>query len=157
MQFKPLLKSSLKPALITSGCVAGLLALTLTLAPRIAQADAPTPLSSGPVLASAPIVEALDQLNLTADQEAQLTALRHDTRSQLQAIVQPNQRQQFKTTWQQGQSFQESVAAMNLTPEQRQQIKAIFQSSRQQAKAVLTEPQRQQLKQLLQERLDEAL
>jgi periplasmic protein CpxP/Spy len=143
------LKLLLKPLLITSGIV-GILALSLTLTPHIAQADSSA-------VSPSSMTAVIDQLELTPDQETQLAALRRDTRSQIQAIVQPNQRQQFKTTWQQGSSFRESVSAMNLTPDQRQQVRSLLQSTRQQAKAILTESQRQELKQILQERLDSAL
>lgn len=147
---------------LVGGCLVGALALL----PLIAKADMTQANETQPHLAQAasrnldesmPLLAALDQLNLTADQEAQLTTLRRETRTQLEAVIQPEQRQQFKTTWQQGNSFRQAVAAMNLTTEQKQQVRSIVQSAREQGATVLTDSQRQTLRQLIQERLDRAL
>lgn len=138
MKFNPLI-------LLAGGCLVGV----LTLMPFIAQADSMTALM--------PIPEAIEELNLTTDQEAQLTAIRRDTRSQLEAAVSAAQRQQFKTTLQQGGSFRQAVTAMNLTPDQRQQVRSIFQSARQQGATVLTPAQKQQLRQMMLSHLNEEL
>lgn len=154
------------------GLVGGCLVGTLAFLPLMAKADmfqanhtaahaAPTQLAEATPQAMSQalpsLIAALDQLNLTADQEAQLSAIRRETRTQLEAVVQPEQRQQFKTTLQQGGSFRQAVNAMNLTPDQKQQLKSIFQSARQQGATVLTTAQRQELRQLIQQRLDRAL
>ncbi|MFM7427469.1 MAG: Spy/CpxP family protein refolding chaperone [Elainella sp.] len=146
MRFKPLI---LVPVLAGS-CLVVMIGLT-TFLPSTAQADA----IRAAVMAEYPLADALERLDLTPTQSAQISQIRRSAQSELQTIVRPDQRQQFKQTWQQS-SFQEAVAAMNLTADQRQQIRAVFQDSREQAKAVLTEGQRQELRQLLQERLDAA-
>lgn len=129
--------------LFGSGCLVG----ALTLLPFAAQADAPTAL---------PFPAAIEQLNLTDDQSAQLAALRQNTRSQLEAVVSPEQRQRFQTTWQQ-EDIRSAIAAMNLTPDQRQQVRSILQTSRQQAAQVLTAEQKQELRQLIRAHLDQML
>lgn len=153
---------------LVGGCLVGALALL----PLMAKADmlqanqtavtaVPTQLAEatpqGMSQALPPLLAALEDLDLTADQEAQLSTIRRETRTQLEAVVQPEQRQQFKTMLQQGGSFRQAVNAMNLTPDQKQQVRSIFQSARQQGAMVLTTAQRQELRQLIQQRLDRAL
>jgi len=153
MKFRPSL-------LLTGGCIAGLLAIT----PFMAQANSVG--SAAPVspatsqIASAdrtPLWEISEQLNLTAEQQAQIANLRRNTRTQIQSILRPDQRQRFLTAWQQGGSFRDSMAAMNVTAEQRQQMRELAQSTRSQARALLTDAQRQELRQLIQDRLDAVL
>ena len=152
--------------LLAGGCIAGLLAITPFIAQansvgsRTQTAQAPQVAPASSQIASAdrtPLGEISDQLDLTADQQAQIANLRRNTRTQIQSILQPNQRQQFLTAWQQGSSFRDSVAAMNVTAEQRQQLREVAQSTRSQARALLTDAQRQELRQLIQDRLDAVL
>ncbi len=154
MKFNPLF-------VLVGGCIAGILAVTPLLAQtQMAQANAA---GSSIQTAEAPksdhrgLRQAFEQLNLTPEQQSQFDSLRRDSRSQVEAILQPEQRQQFITTWQQGGGFRDAIAAMNLTDTQRQQMREMFQSKRSQARALLTDPQRQDLRQLLQDRLDHAL
>ncbi len=151
---------------LVGGCLVGALALTPFMAKAdMFQANLTAAHAVATQLAEAtpqdhslpPFLTALDELNLTADQEAQLSTLRRETRTQLEAVIQPEQRQQFKTTLQQGGSFRQAVNAMNLTLNQKQQVRSIFQSARQEGAAVLTPAQRQELRQLIQERFDRAL
>ncbi len=161
MKFNPLL-------IVTGSCISGILAIApLVSSAQIAQANAAG--SSAQAIQAIQISQAgqeasghrgmrqaFDQLDLPPEQQTQLVNLRRDSRSQIQAILQPEQRQQFITAWQQGGGFRDAVAAMNLTDAQQQQIQEVFQSSRTQARALLTESQRQELRQILQERLDKA-
>jgi Spy/CpxP family protein refolding chaperone len=138
MKFNPIV-------IFVSGCLVG----ALTLLPFGAQAEPQSPIM--------PLPAVLEQLNLTADQEAQLSTIRQTTRSQLEAVVSSEQREQFKTSWQQGNSLRQAIAAMNLSPEQQQQVRSIFQASRQQAAQVLNSEQKQQLRQIILSRLDQVL
>jgi periplasmic protein CpxP/Spy len=148
MKFNPLV-------ILAGGCVAGLLTIT----PFIAQANSAGSLAQSAPAASAdrPLQQAFDRLNLTPAQQTQFSSLRRDTRTQMQSILSAAQRQQFLTSWQQGSSFRDSVAAMNLTDGQRQQMRELFQSTRAQARTLLTDSQRQELRELIQNRLDQAL
>lgn len=90
----------------------------------------------------------LDQLNLTADQSAQIEAIRTDTKSQMQAILTSEQR-----TAVEGSNGQRGAwRQLNLSDEQRSQMQAIRETSKAKIDAVLTAEQRQQLDQMHQDR-----
>ena len=92
-------------------------------------------------------------LNLTADQKAQLKQIHESTRSQIDAVLTPEQKAQLaaaKQQRQQGQSGQKPRgvwASLNLTADQKAKIQAIRQDAKQKMDAVLTADQRQQLEQ----------
>ncbi|MGP1373359.1 MAG: hypothetical protein ACTS3T_11065 [Almyronema sp.] len=94
----------------------------------------------------------LAELNLTADQQAQLDTLRQDTRSQVEAILTPAQIDQFFSTLQSQQNIRTAIQAADLTDTQKSQLWQVFQSSREAAAAVLTDEQQQQIRTSLQER-----
>jgi periplasmic protein CpxP/Spy len=95
----------------------------------------------------------LEQLDLTTDQETQLSTIRRNTRSQLERIVNAEQQEIFKTKMTQGATLRESIAAMNLSEDQRTQVRATLQSARQEVATVLTPDQRQVIRSVIQERL----
>lgn len=99
-----------------------------------------------------PRFPALEQLNLTTDQEAKLAQIRQDTRAQLEELLTIEQQETFKTKMSQGTTFREAIAAMNPSEEQRTQIRDTFRSARQSASEVLTPEQRQQAQQWRQSR-----
>lgn len=118
-----------------------------------------------PVVAQSPTPSAAGQyqkrgvnLNLTADQKAQLKQIRESTRTKIEAILTPEQKAQLaaaKQQRQQGQRGQKARgmwASLNLTADQKAQIKSIRQDAKQQMDAVLTAEQRQQLEQARQQR-----
>lgn len=95
-------------------------------------------------------------LNLTADQKAQLKTIRENTRSQIDGILTQEQKDQLAAAKQQRQQGQPGQtghksrgvwASLNLTADQKAQIKTIRQNAKQQMDAVLTSEQRQQLQQ----------
>ena len=95
-------------------------------------------------------------LNLTADQKAQLKTIRENTRSQINNVLTPDQQAKLaaaKQQRQQGQAGQGEHkargvwASLNLTTDQKAQIKTIRQNAKQQMDAVFTPEQRQQLQQ----------
>jgi Spy/CpxP family protein refolding chaperone len=97
-------------------------------------------------------------LNLTDDQKAQLKQIRESSRSQIEAILTPEQKAQLETAKQQRQAGQRGQksrgmwAALNLTADQKAQIKAIRQDAKQKMDAVFTAEQRQQLEQARQQK-----
>jgi periplasmic protein CpxP/Spy len=97
-------------------------------------------------------------LNLTADQKAQLKQIRESTRSQIDAVLTQEQREQLaaakqqRQQGQQGQKTRGMWASLNLTADQKAKVKAIRQDAKQKMDAVLTAEQRQQLEQQRQTR-----
>jgi Spy/CpxP family protein refolding chaperone len=79
-------------------------------------------------------------LNLTSEQEAQLRALQEETRSQMDAVLTPEQRAMLETAREQRQR-----PRLNLTTEQREQMQAIREASQAAHDAILTPEQRQQI------------
>ena len=88
-------------------------------------------------------------LNLTSEQEAQLRALQEETRSQMDAILTPEQREMLETAREQRQR-----PRLNLTTEQRQQMQDIREASQAAHDAILTPEQRQQIDEHRQNRPD---
>ena len=84
-------------------------------------------------------------IQLTEQQKAQMQAIREQTRSQIQAVLTLEQRQQFQAAMGSGQKRRSAFADMNLSEQQKTQIREIMQSAKTQAEAVLTPAQRQQL------------
>lgn len=104
------------------------------------------------------------KLNLTEAQKAQLKQIRQSTRSQMDAILTPEQKAQLNAAKQQrqqrqsgeqrqpGQKPRDKWAALNLTADQKARIQAVRQDAKQKMDAVLTAEQRQQLEQRRQQR-----
>lgn len=101
-------------------------------------------------------------LNLTADQQTKIEQIRQNQRSQIEAILtqeQKNQLQQERENRKSGTGENRRTprtgenrqmgpfASLNLTAEQRSKIEAVMRSSREQMDTVLTPEQRQQLQQ----------
>ena len=109
-------------------------------------------------------------LNLTEAQKAQLKQIRESTRSQIDAILTPEQKAQLDAAKQQrqqrqlgeqrqpreqgqpGQKPRGKWATLNLTADQKTRIQAVRQDAKQKMNAVLTAEQRQQLEQRRQQR-----
>ncbi len=83
----------------------------------------------------------LEQLNLSADQSAQIEAIYTNSRGQIAAVLTPEQR----TAMANSDSPRESMRSLDLTDEQRSQIKTIRDNSHTEINAVLTAEQQQQL------------
>jgi len=88
-----------------------------------------------------------EQLNLTTQQEASLSQIRVQSLAQLERILSPEQRDQFKAALLQGKDLRGAIAAMNLTPDQQNQLRQTIQSIRTQIDSTLTPGQKQQLRQ----------
>lgn len=91
-----------------------------------------------------------DKLNLTADQSSKIEAIRTDTRSQIQAVLTPEQ----QTAVEGSGNHREAWRQLNLSDAQRSQMQAIREASKIKIDAVLTAEQRQQLAQMHQNRGD---
>ncbi len=126
--------------------LAGVLALTAIATPVIVHAQ--------PADLPGPIPQRMfSGLNLTEAQKAQLKQIGQSTRSQIQAVLTPQQQEQMKQVRAQREKLRETVTSLNLTAEQKTKIREIMQSTRQQMEGVLTPEQRAQLRQQIQSRL----
>jgi Spy/CpxP family protein refolding chaperone len=103
-------------------------------------------LNAGLVKAESSPLAALSGLDLTAQQQTQLTELRQQTRAEVEQILTPEQREQFKTVQLEMQNLRSAIAALNLTPQQKDQIRQILFSARTEFSSILTPEQRQQLR-----------
>lgn len=124
--------------------VGGILGGAIALIPALTQAQ-----ETG---SQFPKFPALEQLNLTTDQEAKLAQIRQDTRTQLEDLLTVEQQETLRTKLSEGANFREAIAAMNPSEGQRTQIRDTFRSARQSASEVLTPAQRQQAREWRQSR-----
>ena len=85
-----------------------------------------------------------EQLDLTEAQSSQIEAIRTETRSQMEAVLTPEQRETLADS----DSLKAGLRALDLTDEQRDQIRSLKEDSREQIGAVLTDEQRQQLSEM---------
>jgi periplasmic protein CpxP/Spy len=91
--------------------------------------------------------EKMNRLNLTPEQKAKVEEIKKNTRSQIQAILTPEQKQKFKAEIAADVDPSTAMRGMysGLTTEQKDQIKSIRKASREQFKAVLTPEQVKQI------------
>jgi Spy/CpxP family protein refolding chaperone len=88
----------------------------------------------------------LDKLNLTSDQKAKMEQLKATGRTQMEAILTPEQRQKAQTMQTRRPEMKNAWKSMNLTAEQKAKMKAIRQASEQELNAILTPEQQSKLK-----------
>jgi periplasmic protein CpxP/Spy len=122
-------------------------AIALVISPLLVNAQTPEQLDRFPAV--------LESLDLTPDQEEQLAQIRQNTRTQLETLLTPEQREQLKTTMQAGGTFRDALAAMNLSDDQHTQLRSVFRSAHQQARDVFTPEQQQEIRELIQDRREE--
>jgi len=103
-------------------------------------------------------------LNLTDEQKTQMRQIREATRTQIESVLNQEQKDKLRAAkeqrgQQQGQQQaqqrgqgREVWASLNLTADQQAQIKRIREESRQKIQAVLTPEQQQQMQQMRQNR-----
>ncbi len=82
---------------------------------------------------------AFEQLNLSAEQTSQIAAIRADAKSQMQAVLTPEQQTAAAANGDRG------WRQLNLSDAQRSQMRSIREASKAKTDAVLTADQRQQL------------
>ncbi len=94
-----------------------------------------------------------ERLNLTEEQRTQIQAIKRETRSQIEGILTPEQRQQAQTAWNNngGDKPKNGLRNLNLSDEQRTQVREIMRSSKEKMEAVLTPEQKEQLRQMKQD------
>jgi periplasmic protein CpxP/Spy len=88
-----------------------------------------------------------DKLNLTAEQKTKLEQLLATTRTQMDTVFTPEQRQQAKLHQEQHRAIGDKWKSLNLTADQQTKLKEIRRSSKVQFEAILTPEQQQQAKQ----------
>jgi Spy/CpxP family protein refolding chaperone len=89
----------------------------------------------------------LDNLNLTPEQKTKVEALRAATKTQLDAVLTPEQRQKHAQIEAQHQANKQDGNGLNLTVEQKAKIKTIRDANKEQFKAILTPAQQAQMAQ----------
>ncbi|MBE9181116.1 hypothetical protein IQ268_21375 [Oculatella sp. LEGE 06141] len=153
------MKLNFKP-LLAGGAIAlilGFASVVRAQTPSSPAPSAPVPNTSAPTRQGFPMLppQLIEQLNLSPDQQTQLTQIRDQTRTQLESIVSPEQRQQFLGTLRENGQWREAIAAMNLSEDQKTQLDTVLRSARDEASAVLTEEQRQQVGEFIRTRVQE--
>lgn len=103
-------------------------------------------LNGGQVQAQTNPFPALNGIELTQQQQTQLTQLRQQTRAQVETILTPQQREQLKAAIAQRQNLQSAIATLNLTAQQKDQLRQVFQSVRAEVSTILTPEQQQQIR-----------
>ena len=111
--------------------LAGMLAIAVVTTPLAVKAE--------------PNYQGKTALELTQQQRTQMEQIYRNTRSQMEAILTPEQKQRFQAALEQRQGMRAAIAAMNLSPQQQTQLRNIMQSARTQKDAILTSQQKQQL------------
>jgi periplasmic protein CpxP/Spy len=85
-----------------------------------------------------------DKLNLTAEQKTKLEQLWANTRTQMDVVFTPAQRQQAKLRQEQHRARGDKWQSLNLTADQKAKLQEIHRSSKTQFEAILTPEQQQQ-------------
>lgn len=134
----------------TLSLVAGFVALTISAAPLGANAQSrfSTPMQIAQNQGEQ-LPRKFDRLGLSAEQRSQIQGIMQQSRSQMAAILTPEQRQRWEAAKNSG-NKKAAMRELNLTTEQRSQMRAIKDSTKQQINAVLTPEQRTQLEQFKQ-------
>ena len=131
--------------------LAGVSTLAIIATPLVVKA-APTALPEQQVNRQVKGKPDMAALELTAEQKAQMAEVRRQTRSQIAAILTPEQREQFSAAMQERQQRRAAWAELNLSADQKSQLREIGKSAKSQMEAILTPEQRQQLQQMRQTR-----
>ncbi len=90
-------------------------------------------------------------IELTQQQQAQLTPIVDNTRRQIEALLTAEEKQQISAALANGDSFQTALSAIELPPDRQAKLRSIVQMAGLQAASILTPQQREQLRQNLQE------
>ncbi|MGB3639785.1 MAG: hypothetical protein WBA39_19745 [Rivularia sp. (in: cyanobacteria)] len=77
-----------------------------------------------------------DKKNLTQAQRTQMEQVKDNARSQVEAVLNPQQQGQFQSAVEDGQKMRSAVASLNLSQEQQTQINEIMQVSKEQKRAI---------------------
>ena len=129
--------------------LAGAIALTVAAAPLAVKAQPNQP--NQPARGQAQNQPRIAGVEITQKQQQQLAEIRRDTRAQVEKLLTPQQRQQFKAAIDGPRQGQSPFAGMNLSEDQQTKLQAIVQSAQYRAEAILTPEQRQQIQQRFQQ------
>jgi hypothetical protein len=77
-----------------------------------------------------------DKKNLTQTQRTQIEQVKNNARSQVEAVLTPQQQAEWKNAVQDGQKMRSAVASLNLSQEQQTQINEIMEVSKEQKRAI---------------------
>jgi LTXXQ motif family protein len=97
-----------------------------------------------------PLIQLPTNLNLSAQQQAQINQLRQTTRAQISTILSSQQIEQLAVALRKERKPMAAIASLNLPWRQRRQLTRILLDARQQAHNILTPEQVQQLRNTLQ-------
>ncbi len=131
-------KMKLKPML------AAIISLAVLSTPVVVKADTPTSAPGSPTSEQSP-PSPFANLNLSQQQQQQISQIQSDTDSKIQQVLTSNQQDQLAQQTQAGKKRWEAFKSLNLSQQQKQQIKQLRKSAKQQMAAVLTPEQRQEL------------
>jgi len=132
--------------------LASAIALSIATTPLAAKAEPNAPAQQTIAQAQDKVPHRFERLGLTQAQRDKMAEIRRNTRTQVEAVFTPEQRQQLETARESRQRRREAMASLNLTPAQKTRLQQIRQSAKSQFEAVLTPEQRQKLQQMKQER-----
>ncbi|MEO0539703.1 MAG: hypothetical protein AAFZ80_02435 [Cyanobacteria bacterium P01_A01_bin.105] len=96
--------------------------------------------------------EVAAELNLTADQRAQLDILRTNNRAQLESVLTDAQAATVISAIEDGGNIRQVMRSLNLSNSQRSELRSLFESSREATQEILTEAQQEQLQAMQQTR-----
>ncbi len=77
-----------------------------------------------------------DKKNLTQAQRTQMEQVKTNARSQVEAVLNPQQQAQFQSAVEDGQKMRSAVASLNLSEEQQTQVNEIMKVSKEQKRAI---------------------
>ncbi|MEO1590405.1 MAG: hypothetical protein AAFU71_03820 [Cyanobacteria bacterium J06632_22] len=89
--------------------------------------------------------QAVEALNLTEQQQAELDSLRAETRSQIEAILTDEQRAAVQSSLDAGEPMRQALRSLDLTEQQRSDIRTVAEGSREAGRDILTPEQQAQL------------
>ena len=121
-----------------------LLAISIA-APVFAASTYSSPNPAREQIASGNLGKRADNLNLTSEQKTKIEQLSASTRTQIDAVLTPAQRQQLEQIKAQRQADKQGDKGMSLTADQKAKLTAIRTASKEQFKAILTPGQQAQL------------
>jgi periplasmic protein CpxP/Spy len=101
-----------------------------------------------------PIPPFLRELDLTSEQQSQITQISQNSRQEIDRILTSEQKSQLQNAIASGQKPREAMKSLNLTSEQKENMKTIMKSQREQISSVLTPEQKEKLQQNRQSRKD---
>ncbi len=77
-----------------------------------------------------------DKKNLTQAQRVQMEQVKDNARSQVEAVLTPQQQGEFQSAVEDGQKMRSAVASLNLSEEQQTQVNEIMKVSKEQKRAI---------------------